>query len=460
MLNVFGTTQGPLCDGLSRRHFLRIGGLGMAGLSLADLLRLKARGEVRAEARGKSVIMIYLPGGPSHIDMYDMKPLAPTEYRGEFKPIDTNVPGIELCEHMPLQAKIADKLTIVRGLKTFAGGGNHDAYEILTSDPRPGEKLPPNPLPAFGSVVSKIRAVDGSGVPPYVGIKNLHLVLPSVNDDPETAAYLGGAHRPFRTTGPGLADLSLAGGVTLNRLTDRKTLLHSFDNLRRGLDDVAAPHAELDSYTAEALAMISSNKIRDAFDLSLEPNSVRETYGESTDFLLARRLVEAGVSVVTLPCRYSATLGDFFKGSLDHWDTHWHNFKYLRLMLPKYDHAVSALITDIYQRGLDKDVTVVIWGEFGRTPLIDYNLVPGSAGRGHWPEAGFVLFSGGGLKMGQIVGETDGRAERAKGRPYTPSNVLATLYHALGIDPAKTFPDLSGRPRYILDEREPIRELV
>lgn len=460
MLNVFGATQSPLCDGFSRRQFLRIGGLGMAGLSLADLLRLKARGEVRAESRSKSVIMIYLPGGPSHIDMYDMKPDAPTEYRGEFKPIHTNVPGIDICEHMPLQTKIADKLTIVRGLKSFAGGGNHDAYEILTSDPRPGEKLPPNPLPAFGSVVSKMRGVDGSGVPPYVGIKNLHLIQPSVNDDPETAAYLGGAHRPFRTTGPGLENLSLADGVTLDRLADRKTLLRSFDHLRRGLDDGAALRADADSYTAQALAMISSNKVRDAFDLSREPESVRAAYGESTDFLLARRLVEAGVSVVTLPCRYSATIGESFKGTLDHWDTHWHNFKYLRLMLPKYDHAVSALITDLYQRGLDKDVTVVIWGEFGRTPLVDYTLVPGSGGRGHWPEAGFVLFSGGGLKMGQVIGETDGRAARAKGRPFTPSNVLATLYHTLGIDPAKTFPDHSGRPRYILDEREPIRELV
>lgn len=460
MLNVFGTTHRPLCDGISRRHFLRVGSLGMATLSLADLLQLKARGEVRAEARGKSVIMIYLPGGPSHIDMYDMKPDAPAEYRGEFKPIRTNVPGIDLCELMPLQAKIADKLAIVRGLKSLAGGGNHDAYEILTSDPRPGEKLPSNPLPAFGSVVSKIRGVDGSGVPPYVGIRNLHLLQPSVNDDPETAAYLGGAHIPFRTTGPGLANLSLADGVTLDRLADRKTLLRSFDAFQRGLDDGAATHADVDRYTAQALAMISSSKVRDAFDLSREPDSVRAAYGESTDFLLARRLVEAGVSVVTLPCRYSATIGDFFKGSLDHWDTHWHNFKYLRLMLPKYDHAVSALITDLYQRGLDKDVTVVIWGEFGRTPLIDYGLVPGSAGRGHWPEAGFVLFSGGGLKMGQVVGETDRRAERAKGRPYTPSNVLATLYHTLGIDPAKTFPDHAGRPRFILDEREPIRELV
>ncbi len=460
MLNVSVAPQSPMCDGHSRRSFLRIGGLGLAGLSVADLLRLDAQGEVRAEGRGKSVIMIYLPGGPSHIDMYGMKPDAPAEYRGEFDPIQTNVPGIELCEHMPLQARIADKLSIVRGIKSFAGGGNHDAYEILTSDPRPGEKLPPNPLPAFGSVVSKIRTVDGGGVPPYVGIKNLHLVLPSLNDDPETAAYLGSAHRPFRTTGPELADLSLADNVTLDRLADRKTLLRSFDNVRRRLDSGAATRADIDSYTTRALAMLSSNKVRDAFDISREPENVRDAYGESTDFLLARRLVEAGVSVVTLPCRYPATIGDFFKGSLDHWDTHWHNFKYLRLMLPKYDRAVATLITDLYQRGLDQEVTVVIWGEFGRTPRIDDTLLPGSAGREHWPEAGFALFSGGGLKMGQAIGETDARAERSKGRPFTPSNVLATLYHTLGIDPSRTFPDHSGRPRSILDEREPIRDLL
>ncbi|MBC7851967.1 MAG: DUF1501 domain-containing protein [Pirellulaceae bacterium] len=459
MLNVFGTQQSSFCDGLSRRHFLRIGGLGMAGLSLADLLRLKAHGEIRAEARSKSIIMIYLPGGPSHIDMYDMKPDAPVEYRGEFKPIHTNVTGIDICEHMPLQARIADKLAIVRGLKTFAGGGNHDAYELLTSDPRPGEKLPPNPLPAFGSVVSKIRGVDGSGVPPYVGIKDLHLLVPSTADDPETAAYLGDAYRPFRTTGPRLANLSLDDSVSLDRLADRKTLLRSFDSLKRGLDNGKGTLAAVDSYTAQALAMISSNKVRDAFDLSREPDTVRAAYGEATDFLLARRLVEAGVRVVTLPGRFPAKIGDFARGSLNHWDTHSNNFKYLRLMLPKFDQAVTALIFDIYQRGLDKDVTVLIWGEFGRTPQVD-NSANFLGGRGHWPEAGFALVSGGGLKMGQVIGETNDRAERAKGRPYTPSNVLATLYHALGIDPSQTFADHSGRPRYILDDREPIRELV
>ncbi|MFN0055434.1 MAG: DUF1501 domain-containing protein [Planctomycetales bacterium] len=458
MLSIWGARQKSLCSGLARRDFLRIGGLGACGLTLADLLRLRAEGGIREGSRAKSVIMVYLPGGPSHIDMYDMKPHAPVEFRGEFNPVRTNVSGLELCELMPRQALLADKFLILRGVKTFGNG--HDAYEILTSDPREAAKLPPNPLPAFGSVVSKVREGERGDVPSYVGIKNLHLVLPSNNDDPETAAYLGDAYRPFRTDGPGLENLSLAAGVSLDRLAERKSLLGSLDNLRRGLDGGRGTFSTLDAYTAQALALVSSNKVREAFNLEREPSSVRSLYGEATDFLLARRLVEAGVSVVTLPCRFRVKIGDFAHGTLDHWDTHWHNFRYLREMLPRYDQAVAALITDLYQRGLDQEVAVVVWGEFGRTPLIDYTLVPGTPGRGHWPEASCVLLSGGGLTTGQVVGETDPRAERSKGLPLTPSHVLATLYHVLGIDPARTFPDRSGRPRFILDQRDPIRELI
>lgn len=459
MLIVHERIQKGFCDGISRRTFWRIGGLGLGGLSLSHLLSLDAQGEIRADARGKSVIMIYLPGGPSHIDMYDMKPDAPVDFRGEFKPIATNVPGIEICEHMPLQAGIADKLAIVRGLKTLGGG--HDPYELLTNDPRDAAKIPSNPRPVFGSVVSRVRQAAGSGVPPYVSLNDLHVVVPSTNDDPETPAYLGSAFRPFRTTGPGLADLSPVNGVSRDRLAQRATLRQTFDNLRRRLDDRSGDFVAFDRYTTQALAMISSNKVRDAFDVSREPRSVRASYGDATDFLLARRLVEAGVSVVTLPGRFPAKIGDFAHGSLSHWDTHWHNFRYLERMLPKYDQAVSALITDIYQRGLDQEVAVVIWGEFGRTPLVDHTLVPGSTGgRGHWPEAGFVLFAGGGLTTGQVVGETDRHAERAKGRPFTPANVLATLYHVLGVDPAQSFHDNAGRPRQILDDCDPICELV
>lgn len=268
MLTVYGRTQDRFCDGISRRKFLQMGGLAFGGLSLADVLRSKARGDTRENARSKSVIMIYLPGGPSHIDMYDMKPDAPVEFRGEFNPIRTNVSGIELCEHMPLQARIAEKLAIVRGLKTFGNG--HDPYELFSSDPREAAKLPPNPRPVFGSVVSRIRGVDQYGVPPYVNVNDLHVTVPSTNDDPETAAYLGSAFRPFRTTGPGLANLSPANGVDLDRLAGRAVLRQSFDNMRRQLEDAKGASGAFDTYTAQAIAMISSNKVRDAFDLSRE----------------------------------------------------------------------------------------------------------------------------------------------------------------------------------------------
>lgn len=456
MLTLAQRNRSPFCDGLSRRHFLRVGGLGMAGLSLADLLRLKAEGKIQSGARDKSVIMIYLPGGPSHLDMYDMKPHAPVEIRGEFNPIRTNVPGMDVCELMPRHVGLADKFSIVQGLRTFGNG--HDAYEILTSDPRAATKLPPNPLPVFGSVVSKVRGVEGRGVPPYVSIEDLHLLRPSLNDDPETAAYLGKVHEPFRMTGPGLSNLSLADGVTLDRLGERKSLLRSFDGLQQVLEK-GKQFAAVDTYTEQALAMVSSQRVRAAFDLSQEQESVRKLYGPATDFLLARRLVEAGVSVVTLPGRFPATIGDFARGSSDHWDTHRHNFKFLRLMLPQYDQAICALIDDIYQRGLDKDVLVVVWGEFGRTPKVD--TTPGFVGgRGHWLEAGFILLAGGGLKMGQVVRETDGHGLRAKGQPATPANVLATIYHVLGIDPEGTLLDHFGRPRSILADPEPIHELI
>jgi hypothetical protein len=452
MLSVEGRPPGPFRGGVSRREFLKVGTLGLSGLTLADLLRLKARGAVRPDARSKSVIMVYLPGGPSHIDMYDLKPDAPGEFRGEFKPIQTNVPGLDLCELMPLQAGMADKLAVVRGLKTY---GFHDSYELLTTDRAAvtGQN-PSNPLPAFGCFVSRLRGVNRD-VPPYVGIKNMRLA--EGYDDPETTAFLGAAYQPFRTSGPGLANLSLPDGVTTDRLANRKTLLRSFDRLQRSVTEGNESLSGIDGFTSQALEMLTSSRVRDAFDLGREPDRVRETYGEATDFLLARRLVEAGVSVVTLPCRIPVRIGDGVGEQANHWDTHAHNFKFLRLMLPRYDRAVSALVNDLYQRGLDQDVTVVVWGEFGRRPKIGDVT---SDGRGHWPEAGFALMSGGGVKTGRIAGATDARGERALGRPFRPADVLATLYHALGIDPSLTFPDQFGRPRYILDDREPIRELL
>jgi hypothetical protein len=399
--------------------------------------------------------MVYLPGGPSHLDMYDMKPDAPAEYRGEFQPIGTNVPGMRICELMPLQARIADKLAIVRGLKTQ---GAHDPYELVTGSPgrsRTSGQNPSNPLPAFGSVASRVRGFS-RGMPPHVGIKNLRLL--GSYDDPDTPAYLGSAHQAFRTSGPGLADLSLPEGVTLDRLDDRKALLRGLDHFQRTLDQTQGGIlAEMDAYTRQAFDIVSSSKVRDAFDISRESERTRTAYGEATDLLLARRLVEAGVSVVTLPLRIPVQFGKGVGEQANHWDTHAHNFKFLRLMLPRYDRAVHALITDLYQRGLDKDVAVVIWGEFGRSPKIGDSTPDG---RGHWPEAGFVLLSGGGLKTGQVVGETDRRGERATGKPFTAANILATLYHVLGIDPLTTFEDHTGRPRFVLEEGEKIAALI
>jgi hypothetical protein len=436
-----------MCDGLSRRDFLRIGALGLGGLTLADLMRLRAEGNTRTETSHKSVIMVYLPGGPSHIDMYDLKPAAPAEYRGEFRPIRTNVPGIDVCELMPQHAKIADRFAIVRGLKTQ---GNHDPTELLTGIPASASGQIGNVRrPAFGCVVSKLRGTSGP-IPPYVSVGD-HRLLRSY-DDPEEPAYLGPTHRPFSALGPNMQNLGLPPEVPRPRFDDRRSLLHTFDTLQRGVGQVAAA----DSYTARALEMITSTRVRDALDLSREPEAVRQHYGQGLDFLRARRLVEAGVSVVTVASRFPVRVpGIPDPGG---WDTHGHNFTLLRAKLPIYDQAVYALLTDLHQRGLDQDVAVVIWGEFGRTPKIGDSTPDG---RGHWHEAGCALVAGGGLRTGQVVGETDARGERPRWRRYTPQHVLATLYHVLGIDPATTtLTTHSGRPQYLLDQPQPIADLL
>ncbi len=411
------------CDGVSRRNFLRVGALSLGGLTLADLLRLDARGAIDGNARGKSVIMIYLPGGPSHMDMYDMKPLAASEFRGEFRSIGTNVPGIEICEHMPLQTQIMDKMTIVRGMRMAE---QHSPRLLLTGDASKTHR------PPLGSIVSYLQHRD-RGLPAYVSL--------NYRPEEEDPIYTGAANRPFATSGPGLNDLSLVSNVSLDRLHERAALMHDLDTLKRDIDYRGAL-AGVDAFTTRAIDMVSNGAASDAFRIELEPQSVRDLYGdENKELLKARRLVEAGVSVVTL--------------SLGGWDTHAKNFIQLRKQLPRVDRGIHALVTDLHQRGLDKDVAVVVWGEFGRTPRINMN-----AGRDHWPAAGFALLAGGDFKHGQVIGETDARGERAKNRPSIPSNVLATLYHHLGIDPAVTITDHNGRPTALLDDREPLTELL
>jgi Protein of unknown function (DUF1501) len=434
MLTIFGS-QHHLCDGLSRREFLKIGALGMGGLTLTDLLRLRASADQSAP-RDKAIIMIYLNGGPSHMDMYDMKPDAPVEYRGEFKPIKTNVPGMDICELMPLQAKIADKLAIIRNMKFQQQG--HTAPELYTGFLNSNR-------PSIGSVVSKLRGSRGS-LPPYVYLGDANHV--------GSPGFLGKAHEAYQP-GSKADNLGLARDMTLDRLGQRRDLLRTFDTLRRDLDDTEPALGALDAYIARAMEMITSNKARDAFDLSKEPEKVRAKYGKGTEYLLARRLVEAGVPVVTLTPR-NHNPGPMCNGE---WDHHDHIFRCLRTVLPQLDQSISALVTDLHERGLDKDVAVVVWGEMGRTPRVGTQRGT-VAGRDHWPQSGFALMAGGGLEMGQVIGSTDPRGERPVGQGYTPQNVLATLYHVLGIDPLTTLPDHQGRPTYLLDDRDKIAELV
>lgn len=431
-------------DRVNRREFLRVGGLGLAGLSLADLLRHQAAAS--DDARPKSVIYVVLGGGPSHIDMYDLKPDAPAEYRGPFKPIATRLPGVQVCEHMPLQAGIMDQLALLRGVCSVEN--DHFLSEVYTGLPRTAGKRP-----AFGSVVSRLAAT-GSPLPTYVSLDR-----PTTDEfEYEKPYYAGSGHAPFRPFGSALDDLAPA--KSLEQLGDRKQLLATFDTMRRDLDRQALDG--LDRFQAQALDMITSPKVRDAFDLSKEPDRAVAAYGQgkyphqtvkdiyypwdAKKFVLARRLVEAGARVVTVRVgdwdHHSSAQGDIFHA--------------LRHLLPLLDRSLFALVNDLRARGLDRDVLVVVLGEFGRTPKI---AQPGP-GREHWAEAGCVVLFGGGLKMGQVIGETDSRAERARSGQISFQNIVATIYHVLGVDTRVMLPDFNGRPQHLLYDREPIQDLL
>jgi hypothetical protein len=432
MLTIWGRQRPSLCDGISRRDFLTLGSLGIGGLTLDQMLRLQAQGAVNPRSNPKAIIWIYMFGGPSHIDMYDMKPNAPVEIRGDFRPIRTNVPGMDICELLPLQARIADKFSIVRGIRTF---NSHDPDTLLTGFPPPrGQR------PSFGSVVSRIRG-GGTGMPTYVSLAGEGAAA-----DHPGPGYLGAAHRAFNARqGVGLDNLAPNPEINLNRMSDRKALLQSFDTLRRDIDSQGELKG-MDAFRTRAFEMISSPRAREAFDLTKESPQARAKYGSATNFLLARRLVEAGIPMVYL-------------SDGPDWDDHNNIFPALRRKLPPLDQSIHALITDLAERGLDQHVTVLLWGEMGRSPRIGTETGR-PTGRDHWPQASFALMSGGGLRMGQAIGDTGPRAERISGTPFTPQNVLATLYHVLGIDPTTTFRDFSGRPMSLLDDPRPIEPLI
>ncbi|MBM3979784.1 MAG: DUF1501 domain-containing protein [Planctomycetes bacterium] len=437
-----------------RRDFLRLGAIGFGGLALPDLLRLRAASSPVARTRDKAVIFVYLFGGPSHVDSYDLKPDAPVEYRGEFRPIKTNVPGFDVCELMPMQAKIADKLALVRNLSF--NPNFHDPVELFSGFRKPTE-AGRAARPDFGSVVSRLARGAAHDLPRYVALDR------TAGDEYRNGpAYLGVSHKAFIATGK-LEGLTPPRAVSAERLTERTDLMRRFDTLRRDADNAGGDLAGSDYFSTLALNMILSPRVREAFDVDHEPQKTRDRYGtdEALRLLQARRLVEAGVPVVTLTfgrdpkeCR----VGMIAQG----WDTHAGNFTCLRSLLPRLDRAVHALVTDLHDRGLEKDVAVYVGGEMGRTPKVGQSTGNGARadGRDHWPRAGFGLFAGGGLETGLVVGATDRHGALPVGKPYAPQNTLATLYRVLGIDPALTFPDHTGRPMFLLDDRDPIKELV
>ena len=427
MLQFLGSSQ-SFCDGVSRRNFLQVGAFG-AGLTLADMLRANAAVAAKKQASRsqKSAIMIYLPGGPSHMDMYDLKPDAPVEFRGEFKPINTNVAGVQISEHFPMQAKMFDKLAAVRSIVAV---DEHSDSAVMTGYPDRINRIADHP--SFGSVVSKLSGVGSGPVPPFVSLRGM-----SRGTEP---GYLGVAHRPFTPSGQGNANLKLANNVTADRLDRRKGLLDTFDDTRREIDATGTMKG-LDAYTERAIEMVTAGVVRDALKTENEDAKTRERYKGVEQFLTARRLVEAGVGCVTL--------------SIGGWDTHSGNFTSLKKQLPQVDRGIANLIQDLHDRGMQDDVVTVMWGEFGRTPKVNM-----SGGRDHWAPVMSALVAGGGLAMGQAVGASTAKGERPKDRPYTPSQVLGTIYRALGIDPSITFPNGSGRPMYVLDDRDPVRELL
>jgi hypothetical protein len=445
LLNILGESH-RFCDGVSRRNFLKIGALGLGGLALPQLLQAEQQAGIRRSH--KAVIMIFLPGGPAHQDIFDLKMDAPAEIRGEFRPIKTNVPGIEITEHLPRLARLMDKCAIIRSIVGAQGG--HDAVQCLTG--RNMKNMPPGGWPCLGSVLSKLQGPANKSVPPFIGLSPKMGHMPWA--DAGTPGFLGVSHAPFKPDGGGKDDMVL-NGVTLERLADRRTLLSGFDKFRRDVDSSGLMEG-LDSFNEQAFGLLTSSKLLEALDIEKEDARVRECYGKGDPknrddggpklmehFLVARRLVEAGARCVTL--------------AFSRWDHHGKNFDALRQDLPLLDQGVSALIQDLYNRGLEKDVSVVVWGEFGRSPVINKD-----GGREHWPGVSCGMVFGGGMRVGQVIGSTDRLGGEARDRPVQFGEVFATLYHNLGIDVNKaTVTDLSGRPQFLVDRGlQPMRELI
>jgi hypothetical protein len=469
MLTIAGS-ESRYCDGQSRRSFLRIGGLGLGGLMLPDLLRAQAASGAKSPAKG--IIMVLLPGGPTHLDTFDLKPDAPAEIRGEFQPIATNVPGIDICELLPRLAAMTDKLTIIRSLVGFRDDHNThwcstgwESHPPMVSSPIV-TGFPPGDWPSLGSILSRQFGPRVPGVPPAVDLTPIDPDARFILRTPPTQpGYLGPAHAGFEVQGVDLRNITL-NGASLRRLADRQELLSNFDQFRRQVDRGGRMDG-LEEFHRQALEVLTSPRLADALDLSREDAVVRQRYGLDRNypserggktlldqFLLARRVIEAGARCVTLAfSRWP--FGRMLAGDYN-WDWHKDLFNEARGALPLFDLGLSALIQDLDERGLLDEVAVVVWGEFGRTPKINQN-----AGRDHWPKVCSALVAGAGLRSGQVLGSTTRWAEDVLARPVHFRDVFATLYQRLGIDITTTqFTDLAGRPQYLVGEHRPVPELT
>src|SRR5262245_3732140 len=441
MLTLLGR-EFSCCDQVSRRELIRVGSLALGGLTLPALLRARASAATGpVAARKNSMIFVELAGGPTHIETYDPKPAAPAEYRGPLGTVATNVAGVYLSELMAKQARVMDKLAILRGVTHTSSSHGTSAHLTQTGyylrDPQKRD----NDMPCAGSIAAKIRGANAAGLPAFVSIPQVMRFGGS--------AYLGKRYSAFETGGDPNAgkfevnNLTLNATLNIERLSDRRTLLASLEQNRR-LADSHGTAETVDHFTREAFDLITGDGARKAFDIASEPDRRRDHYGRTTtgqSLLLARRLVEAGVTFVTV--------------RVGGWDDHAQIEQRMKDKGPAYDQGLAALVTDLHDRGLDRDVLVVAMGEFGRTPRVNSN-----AGRDHWGTVMSVLLAGGGLKVGQIVGSSSPKGEVPQESPYRPENILAVVYRHLAIDPQTTFNDISGRPRYILENRALVREVV
>ncbi len=438
-----------LCDGLSRRSFLKIGSLGLAGLTLPEVLRAS---EAQPSRRRRAVILYWMAGGPSHIDTYDMKPDATEAVRGPFRPMATRVPGLQLCELLPRQAGIADKFSLIRSL-THSNHNHFDAaHWVQTGYHEFNIMGRGQPYPSQGSVVSMLRGPNEPGMPPYVCIPESY---GAVRGFYQKSGFLSAAHNPLNAGGAALSEryhlnrpeLVLGQGLTVERVEDRRELQRRIGEAGRTLENSGAA-LTMDRYYQRAYELVTSPRVQEAFDFSREAGQLQERYGRHAwgqAALLARRLVERGVTFVTI---------NHFEAEIDWWDDHYNIETNLRHRLPVYDQALGTLIEDLHERGLADEVLVVAFGEFGRAPMID-----GYAGRGHWARAWHALLAGGGVQGGRIIGATTTNGGEPRDRAMGPGDLLATIYHAVGIDPHTLVNNREGRPIPLVPQGNAVREL-